>query len=202
MEGFAPITEEEHELLVAKCQENGWLKRGGYDWQDDPFMEEYPYEFSKAESIEDLPQRVRARELGHQAGFRLRGPRLHPAGQRRRRMVDLQALRRGMGRLRELELRSDIARPRGVRGRDATYASRDQGGVHIPALHGLEDTREAPEPRRQPREPSRRQQRSIPQLSTDKDPTTQDKPGNLEKGGMLCQATTGTTPARSSSTGC
>ena len=39
MEGFAPITGEEHELLVAKCQENGWLKRGGYDWQDDPFME-------------------------------------------------------------------------------------------------------------------------------------------------------------------
>ncbi|PNV67160.1 peptide ABC transporter substrate-binding protein [Enteroscipio rubneri] len=54
MEGFAPITGEEHELLVAKCQENGWLKRGGYDWQDDPFMEEYPYEFSKAESIEGL----------------------------------------------------------------------------------------------------------------------------------------------------
>ena len=143
MEGFAPITGEEHELLVAKCQENGWLKRGGYDWQDDPFMEEYPYEFSKAESIEDL------RNAFAQAGLRLRGPRLHPAGQRRRRMVDLQALRRGMGRLRELELRSDIARPRGVRGRDAAYASRDQGGVHIPALHGLEDTREAPEPRRQ-----------------------------------------------------
>lgn len=40
--------------LVAKCQENGWLKRGGYAWQDDPYLEEYPYDFVQAESVEDL----------------------------------------------------------------------------------------------------------------------------------------------------
>lgn len=54
MKGFEPVTREEQELLELKCQENGWLKRGGYDWQDDPFMEEYPYEFARTESIDDL----------------------------------------------------------------------------------------------------------------------------------------------------
>ena len=34
--------DETVESLVAKCQENGWLKRGGYAWQDDPYLEEYP----------------------------------------------------------------------------------------------------------------------------------------------------------------
>ena len=29
--------------LADKCQENGWLRRGGYPWQDDPYLEEYPY---------------------------------------------------------------------------------------------------------------------------------------------------------------
>ena len=42
------------ESLVAKCQENGWLKRGGYPWQDDPYLEEYPYEFAKTSSVEEL----------------------------------------------------------------------------------------------------------------------------------------------------
>ena len=46
--------DETVESLVAKCQENGWLKRGGYAWQDDPYLEEYPYEFAKAGSIEEL----------------------------------------------------------------------------------------------------------------------------------------------------
>ena len=41
--------DETVESLVAKCQENGWLKRGGYAWQDDPYLEEYPYEFAKAD---------------------------------------------------------------------------------------------------------------------------------------------------------
>ena len=30
----------QREELVEKCQENGWLKVGGFDWQDDPFLEE------------------------------------------------------------------------------------------------------------------------------------------------------------------
>ena len=40
--------------LTDKCQENGWLRRGGYPWQDDPYLEEYPYEFAKAGSVEEL----------------------------------------------------------------------------------------------------------------------------------------------------
>lgn len=40
--------------LADKCQENGWLRRGGYPWQDDPYLEEYPYEFAKAGSVEEL----------------------------------------------------------------------------------------------------------------------------------------------------
>lgn len=25
--------------FVRKCQENGWLRRGGHAWQDDPYLE-------------------------------------------------------------------------------------------------------------------------------------------------------------------
>lgn len=52
----ADVAAEERESLVNKCQENGWLKRGGYDWQDDPYMEEYPYSFVRTESLDDLRQ--------------------------------------------------------------------------------------------------------------------------------------------------
>ncbi len=134
MEGFAPITGEEHELLVAKCQENGWLKRGGYDWQDDPFMEEYPYEFSKAESIEDLRN----------------------------------AFARGNWAIRQGFVYEDLAFIQQVNGGDEWWTCKRFDGEWVdfeswsfgrisldPAefedatLHGLEDTREAPEPRRQ-----------------------------------------------------
>lgn len=40
--------------LVAKCQENGWVMKGGYPWQDDPFLEEYPYDFAVCANLEDL----------------------------------------------------------------------------------------------------------------------------------------------------
>ena len=53
-DGFERITGREHEELVEKCQENGWLKVGGFDWQDDPFLEEYPYEFSRTDSVDRL----------------------------------------------------------------------------------------------------------------------------------------------------
>lgn len=49
-----PLTDEEQKVLEAKCQENGWLKRGGFDWQDDPYMEEYPYEFDRCFTMQDL----------------------------------------------------------------------------------------------------------------------------------------------------
>ena len=40
--------------LTEACQRNGWLKSGGYPWQDDPFLEEYPYSFSETGSVEAL----------------------------------------------------------------------------------------------------------------------------------------------------
>lgn len=49
-----PLDEETREQLVSKCQENGWLKVGGYDWQDNPFLEEYPYEFARIDDIDAL----------------------------------------------------------------------------------------------------------------------------------------------------
>lgn len=49
-----PVDDETRSRLVEKCQENGWLKVGGYDWQDDPFLEEYPYEFSRIDDIDAL----------------------------------------------------------------------------------------------------------------------------------------------------
>lgn len=54
MFNLSPATQEEHDSLVQKCQENGWLKLGGFDWQDDPWLEEYPYDFSRASTINDL----------------------------------------------------------------------------------------------------------------------------------------------------
>ena len=53
-EGFRRVDASEHESLVAKCQENGWLMYGGYDWQDDPYLEEYPYEFARTDDMEAL----------------------------------------------------------------------------------------------------------------------------------------------------
>lgn len=50
------VDDAEKDVLIAKCQENGWLRRGGYDWQDDPYMEEYPYSFVRTESLDDLRQ--------------------------------------------------------------------------------------------------------------------------------------------------
>lgn len=54
MRGFETLTGKEHELLERKCQENDWLMRGGVAWQDDPYLEEYPYAFSRTESVESL----------------------------------------------------------------------------------------------------------------------------------------------------
>ena len=77
--------------LADKCQENGWLRRGGYPWQDDPYLEEYPYEFAKAEQRGRAARLLRARKLGAAPGDRVRGSRLRAAGRRRRRVVDAEA---------------------------------------------------------------------------------------------------------------
>lgn len=51
---FKSVDTQTEETLIKKCQQNGWLMRGGYDWQDDPYLEEYPYEFSCADDLEEL----------------------------------------------------------------------------------------------------------------------------------------------------
>ena len=48
------LSSEECETFIEKCQHNGWLMRGGYDWQDDPYLEEYPYEFARLGNLDDL----------------------------------------------------------------------------------------------------------------------------------------------------
>ena len=47
-------THPSKESLAAKCQENGWLRAGGYAWQDDPYLEDYPYDIREASSMEEL----------------------------------------------------------------------------------------------------------------------------------------------------
>ena len=69
MDGFERITGREHEELVEKCQENGWLKVGGFDWQDDPFLEEYPYEFSRTESVDRLREALGSGNWAIRQGF-------------------------------------------------------------------------------------------------------------------------------------
>jgi len=44
-----------HEALVAKCQENLWLKRGGIPFEDDPYLElDSPYSFVEARDLDTL----------------------------------------------------------------------------------------------------------------------------------------------------
>ena len=69
MDGFERITGREHEELVEKCQENGWLKVGGFDWQDDPFLEEYPYEFSRTDSVDRLREALGSGNWAIRQGF-------------------------------------------------------------------------------------------------------------------------------------
>ena len=69
MDGFERITGREHDGLVEKCQENGWLKVGGFDWQDDPFLEEYPYEFSRTESLDRLREALGSGNWAIRQGF-------------------------------------------------------------------------------------------------------------------------------------
>lgn len=54
IEGFRKIAGEERESLIGKCQENGWLMREGFAWQDDPFLEDYPYDFAATDDVERL----------------------------------------------------------------------------------------------------------------------------------------------------
>lgn len=40
--------------LELVCQQNGWLCYNGYAWQDDPYLEQYPYAFARAKSLDEL----------------------------------------------------------------------------------------------------------------------------------------------------
>jgi hypothetical protein len=51
---YGEVAGAESAALVEKCQENGWLMEGGYAWQDDPFLEEYPYSFVRADDVDGL----------------------------------------------------------------------------------------------------------------------------------------------------
>ena len=53
--GLLNLSKPEHDALVNKGQSNGWLKRGGYDFEDDPYLEaDSPYSFVRANDIETL----------------------------------------------------------------------------------------------------------------------------------------------------
>lgn len=51
---FEPVADEVASSLEDACQRNGWLRVGGYAWQDDPYLEEYPYAFVATKNIDDL----------------------------------------------------------------------------------------------------------------------------------------------------
>ena len=50
------ITAEEQQSLETMCQENGWLRSGGYPWQEDPSLREVPFSFSRIESLDGLKE--------------------------------------------------------------------------------------------------------------------------------------------------
>jgi hypothetical protein len=51
------LDEVTHKQLARACQDNPWLKVGGIDFEDDPFMEnDYGYEFTEFDSIEELEE--------------------------------------------------------------------------------------------------------------------------------------------------
>ncbi|MEE8723268.1 MAG: hypothetical protein SOI23_00665 [Atopobiaceae bacterium] len=64
-----PADETTRRSLYLKCQENGWLMVGGYSWQDDPWLEEYPYEFSEVAGLDDLRQAFRQGNWSIRQGF-------------------------------------------------------------------------------------------------------------------------------------
>jgi hypothetical protein len=64
-----PADERTRRSLYLKCQENGWLMAGGYSWQDDPWLEEYPYEFSEVANIDGLREAFRQGNWSIRQGF-------------------------------------------------------------------------------------------------------------------------------------
>lgn len=65
----AMLEGERYEALVGKCQENGWLRRGGYAWQGDPYLEEYPYSFQVIDGIDALREAFASGNYAIRQGF-------------------------------------------------------------------------------------------------------------------------------------
>jgi hypothetical protein len=120
-ERLAPVDSQTAKQLEDKCQENGWLMRGGYDWQDDPYLEEYPYEFCTASDMESLTSFFEHGNWAIRQGVVFRRPRLHPAGQRRRRVVDAEEGRQMAG---WTSNRSPASTSSRTRGRTSSASSR------------------------------------------------------------------------------
>lgn len=97
--------------LTDKCQENGWLRRGGYPWQDDPYLEEYPYEFAKAGSVEELRGFFAHGNWALRQGIVYEDLAFVQQGRRRRRVVDAEAHRLRLARLRELSFGRIVQEP-------------------------------------------------------------------------------------------
>jgi hypothetical protein len=58
------------EEVKKKCQENSWLKIGGYDFQDDPGMEsDYDYCLKTCETIEELEKKFKQGNWAIRQGF-------------------------------------------------------------------------------------------------------------------------------------
>lgn len=51
---FPTADERDAASLEEACRSNGWLKRGGYAWQDDPSIGERPFAFCRASDMEGL----------------------------------------------------------------------------------------------------------------------------------------------------
>ena len=54
VDALEQVDKETRNQLIDKCQENEWVKYDGYAWQDDPYLEQYPYAFCVARNMESL----------------------------------------------------------------------------------------------------------------------------------------------------
>lgn len=108
---------------------------------------------------------LRARKLGAAPGDRVRGSRLRAAGRRRRRVVDAEAHRLRLARLRELVLRPHRAGAREVLTCDRVHASRNSRAVQAPRVYGGGSEHRNPDRRGSPRRPPRARPRARPRAT-------------------------------------
>lgn len=97
--------------LADKCQENGWLRRGRIPLARRPLPRGIPLRVREGRQRGRAARLLRARKLGAAPGDRVRGSRLRAAGRRRRRVVDAEAHRLRLARLRELSFGRIVQEP-------------------------------------------------------------------------------------------